>query len=960
MKLKRLALVLVLSLSMVAASVTTAFGCTSLFIGKNISANGSQYISRTEDMSDNYCKIFGIREAADHAEGEMFIADNGFEMPYPAHTLRYSFIRDSEGYGETVFDEDGNRIGEAYAAAGQNELGVSMTATVTTSTNSNTKRYDPLKKNGIAELSIPSVVLSVATDARHACEYLGSIIDQYGNAEPSSILISDAKESWDFETLSGTQWVALKLDDKRAAMNPNLSLMQGIDITDTENVICSERLVDLPREGGWLVTDENGLIEVAKTYGSGYQSYNTRVYQGLFLLNRPLADAMKPAANGEPSTVDADHPNPFYVDPTWKLGLLDMIHFQGYRGKGSEEDQDGTHRSRSVRSIGTNAQTECHIFETRQDMPLEIATIQWECNQDAEFGVFLPHFTALMTEVDKSYNETATRYTRVAHGTSMNWNIARINDLCNRNRTLKVGDAVREYFDVYQQSLIDQQAVVDEAMKAALAESKEKATEYANALSKDITRQTLEMTTLVIDELEAYIAGDHAEPFVISDRVKSISPIYAVPEEGIEECRAEAIATFEQYHKVDYLPEQWEEVESLIASYTETINASNTQERVENVLTEAVKDISAVKTADEVIAQKEAVAEAAEETAQDAAEDARQADIAATSAQDAADSAAAAAQAAAATAQTAAAAAQAAADAAADDPENEDLAAAAADAAQAAADAQAAAEAAAQAAEAAQAKADAAKTQAEIAYAVSDAKAAEAAAAKADLVAAKAQADAVKANEIAATAQADAAAAQADAEEANEIAAAAQAAADAAQAEAASANETAAAAQADAASAQADAASANEIAAAAQADAAAAQEAAEKAAADAAAAQEALDKTKAEDADLIAALQKEITNLKTTVAKNSVVSDLKVTQKSRKATVKFTKAAGASSYQIQYKLSSAKKWTNLKKSTTKAKAVTKKLKKSKKYNFRVRTITKVDGKNVYGKWTTKTIKIKKK
>ncbi len=895
MKLRRVALVLAISIVMVAASFTTAFGCTSLFVGKDISANGSRFISRTEDMSDNYCKIFGIREAADHPEGEMFIADNGFQMPYPAHTLKYSYIRDSEGYGETVYDENGNRIGEAYAAAGQNECGVSMTATVTTSQNSNTRKYDPMKRNGIAELSIPSVVLSVATSARHACEYLGSVIDQYGNAEPNSILISDANESWDFETLSGTQWVAIKLDDKRAAMNPNLSLMQGVDITDTENVICSKDLVELPKKDGWLVTDENGLIEVAKTYGSGYQSYNTRIYQGLFLLNQPLAEEMKPATADEPSTVNAENPNPFYVDPTFKLGLMDIIHFEGYRGKGSLEDQDGEHRSRSVRSIGTNGQTECHIFETRENMPVELATIQWECNQDAEFGIFLPHFTALMTEVDKSYDCNITRYANVPKGTSMNWNIAQINNLCNKNRDLAVGDAVREYFDAYQQSLIDQQAAVDEAMLAYFAESKEKAAEVANALSKDITKQTLEMTTLVIDELDAYIAGDHAEPFALSEKVKSIMPIYAVPEEGIADCQAAAVASLDQYlpDKADYLPEQWEEIEGILADQAEIICASNTQARVENVLANAAECVPAaiaeVKTSADVIAEKEAAVQAAEQDAQAAATAAAQADRAATQAQTAADRAAASAETAAQTAKTAAEAAQAAADAAAANPEDADLAAAAAQAAEAAAQAQAAADAAAQAAHEAQAKADAAKDQAAIANAASDAKTAEAAAAKADQVATEAQADAVKANEKAVAASA----------------------------------------------------------------------AAEEAIAEAAAAQDALDKVKAEDAALIAALQKEITKLQTTVAKNSVVSGLKLTQKSRKVTVKFTKTAGANSYQIQYKLSTAKKWTSLKKSTTKAKAVTKALKKGKKYSFRVRTITKVDGKKVYGKWATKSIKIKK-
>ena len=101
--------------------------------------------------------------------------------------------------------------------------------------------------------------------------------------------------------------------------------------------------------------------------------------------------------------------------------------------------------------------------------------------------------------------------------------------------------------------------------------------------------------------------------------------------------------------------------------------------------------------------------------------------------------------------------------------------------------------------------------------------------------------------------------------------------------------------------------------------------------------------------------------LKIQVAKARTVTGIKVTVKKRKATVKFKKTVGASGYQIQYKLKTAKKWKNLKKATTKLKATTKKLKKGKKYNFRVRCYTKIDGKKYYGQWSpVKTKKIPKK
>ena len=140
----------------------------------------------------------------------------------------------------------------------------------------------------------------------------------------------------------------------------------------------------------------------------------------------------------------------------------------------------------------------------------------------------------------------------------------------------------------------------------------------------------------------------------------------------------------------------------------------------------------------------------------------------------------------------------------------------------------------------------------------------------------------------------------------------------------------------------------------------AAQEAAEADKAEAQAAIDAAKEAQEADAAAIAALKAEIKQLKIGLAKVRTISGLKLTQKSRKVTVKFSKTSGATGYQIQYKRSTSKSWKNLKKYTTKRKAITKKLKKGKKYIFRVRAVTKIDGKKVYGKWVKKSIKIKKK
>lgn len=97
--------------------------------------------------------------------------------------------------------------------------------------------------------------------------------------------------------------------------------------------------------------------------------------------------------------------------------------------------------------------------------------------------------------------------------------------------------------------------------------------------------------------------------------------------------------------------------------------------------------------------------------------------------------------------------------------------------------------------------------------------------------------------------------------------------------------------------------------------------------------------------------EQELQNLKDEIAAKALtVSGLKVTSKAKKFTVKWKKNSEADGYQVQYKLKSAKKYKTLK-NTTALKVTSKKLKKGKKYQFRVRTYKKVNGIKTYGVWS---------
>lgn len=92
--------------------------------------------------------------------------------------------------------------------------------------------------------------------------------------------------------------------------------------------------------------------------------------------------------------------------------------------------------------------------------------------------------------------------------------------------------------------------------------------------------------------------------------------------------------------------------------------------------------------------------------------------------------------------------------------------------------------------------------------------------------------------------------------------------------------------------------------------------------------------------------------------KGKKVTNVKLKSKNRRITVTWKKVSGASGYEVSYKVKTAKKYKVLK-NTSKLKVRTGKLKKGKKYTFRVRAYVKINGKKLYGPYSApKTVKCK--
>ncbi|TQQ84663.1 C69 family dipeptidase [Peptacetobacter hominis] len=528
MSMKKAAFSVALTGTMLAGSAASASACMGVYVGKDVSETGSSYIGRSEDIGEFHTKIFEVHPAEDHEVGEVFEDAYGFSMKYTeenSHTYRYSLAKDTPEYGEGD---------EAYAEVGINENDVAITATVSTAYNEKAKAADPLVDTGICEISMTSIMLGQAKTAREAVEILAEIVDEHGSGECNTIMISDPNETWYMEIVSGHQYAAVKMPDDVVAAIPNMMLLGTIDVNDKENVIASDELVSLPKEKGFL-EEVDGKIHVTKTYGAvdPGRGQLDRLYQGVYYLNSTKADGMS-ITSGENGTSLAQNedgtfgPYDLMFSPSSKLSTDDVMDFLGYRGEGSKMNSN---EDSSIYAIGNNRQAECHVLEMREGMTEGLAGVEWLAMSRAEFSVYLPFYGGLITDTWGGYKYTGGEscYDDEFNSTvdSIYCAFAELNSLADDNRD-KYGTKIKEYWDKYQNELIEQQKTVDTELQALYKKDPELAQKKATELGIKIAKDAYKVADGMLKELNKFIKDGKSGVFTPSALTENVMPDYSL------------------------------------------------------------------------------------------------------------------------------------------------------------------------------------------------------------------------------------------------------------------------------------------------------------------------------------------------------------------------------------------------------------------------------------------------
>ncbi len=407
---KKLLTALATSAVMIAAGATGVLACTTIYVGGNRVEEGTPFVARTEDYGSNMNKLWFISEAGAWKEGEQFLgcpAYGEFEWYFTHDTYRFTHFTNDTLYNG-VCPECGEGSPEApvthpsYTEFGTNEKGVSVSATETIYGNKEVTTVDPLRqekidgKVGIEETDIPTIILAEADSARAGVELLLDIYDDYGCYFCSGVFICDQNEVWYIENCSGTQYVALKLNDDMVFLEPNMAVIGRVDLDDTENVIASERLIEVAKEAGTFVGDEEeNIIDFRASYAR-IGNVDKRLVQGLNFLNKDY--------NYDTETLTKDNTKFTISNLNEENEIVPLYTNIKEDRQLTKEDVFNYYE---LDTIGKASNQEIEIFQLYSDRPQEYGTVGWVGVGNMSNNVFVPCYPMLLDDIYEGY-QTST------------------------------------------------------------------------------------------------------------------------------------------------------------------------------------------------------------------------------------------------------------------------------------------------------------------------------------------------------------------------------------------------------------------------------------------------------------------------------------------------------------------------------------------------------------------------
>ena len=358
-----------------AALAQNTYACTGVYVGKDISADGTYIIARSNDSQGTYpSRMVIIPEKKDAAGRRMLVGSIDSAMAdIPSDTYKYTGTPFMTSMIESQLQNNYD-----YAAC-TNDQGVVLSGTVTAFANDTAIKADPYVKTGVSESGMDQLLICQIASAREGVELLASLIDKYGMSNAETIVFADQNEAWYMELYTGHQYAAVKLpNDKVATYGNEFSLRF---LSEYEDSICSKELESLPKSKGFAVYADNGELDILETY-SGKDMFIDYSHKRTWIGHETLAEKKY-------GKYDTKAYYDFTYVPQKKVSVTDVMNLMRNRFEGTEYCPDGTDVINS-RVIGSEVSLSVHVLQVYPKYPKEISCVTWLCEGPATCGVFVP------------------------------------------------------------------------------------------------------------------------------------------------------------------------------------------------------------------------------------------------------------------------------------------------------------------------------------------------------------------------------------------------------------------------------------------------------------------------------------------------------------------------------------------------------------------------------------------
>jgi dipeptidase len=412
---------LLLTVLMVAISITFAIACTTIAVTKGASVDGSTSVTHSCDSGDCDFRLIYV-PAMDHAPGsrrnvypyvEPFPRYNGKDFG-PNYDLPGYPLTEALGSIEQVPHTYAYFMG-SYGIMNEHQLSIgecTCSAKVYAQPKAGERIFD------ISSLSM--VALERCTTAREAIKLMGELGVRYGYyGWGETLTIADTKEVWVFEMCgdpSGKSalWAARKVPDGEIFVEANEFRIRELPENDP-NVMFSPNLKEITKTAGWW--DGKGDFDWLRTVSTGEYTHPYYSLRRVWRIMDRLAPSLKLSAWVEDGFTKA---YPFSVKPEKKVTIADVIdlyrdwyqdtEFDLSKGIAAGPFGNINRYSGSSKLVKGDWERAISIFrasytfvtQSRDYLPDPIGAVLWYGADCAHSTAFVPFYCG-MSDLPKSY-----------------------------------------------------------------------------------------------------------------------------------------------------------------------------------------------------------------------------------------------------------------------------------------------------------------------------------------------------------------------------------------------------------------------------------------------------------------------------------------------------------------------------------------------------------------------------